>query len=145
MKRRNIIIGIIALLVLIQFFQIDKTNPPSDPKMDFIALEKPPANISAILKNACYDCHSNSTAYPWYTSIQPLAWWIRSHIRGGKQHLNFAEWGTYELDKKAHKMEEIAEEVEEKHMPTKSYTWMHAEAKLTDDQRKALAEWMRSK
>ncbi len=145
MKKRRIFIGLIAFFVVIQLFRIDKTNPPIEPSLDFVKLENPPENIAVLLKNACYDCHSHSTEYPWYTNVQPFAWMIRSHFRGGRQHLNFAEWGNYDEAKKRHKLEEIAEEVESNVMPMKSYVFMHSEAKMSDAQKKELVDWVKSK
>jgi hypothetical protein len=70
---------------------------------------------------------------------------MQSHINGGKKHLNFSEWHNYSLDKKAHKLEECVEMVEEKFMPLKSYTWMHPEAKLSDEDRIALIAFVKSR
>ena len=37
--------------------------------------------------------------------------------------------------------EELIEMVEEKEMPLPSYTWTHSQAKLSDDQTKAVLDW----
>jgi len=147
MKKRTktILLSLLAILVVIQFFQIDKTNPPTDPAKDFTALENPPQEVAELLKKACYDCHSHDTAYPWYTNIQPVAWWVRGHINGARKELNFALWGDYEAKRKARKFEEMAEEVKEGNMPLKSYTWMHPASKLTEQQRQQLVSWFVSK
>lgn len=145
MTKRNIILAVVAILVVMQFFRIDKTNPTADPAKDFITAENPPAEMASLLKDACYDCHSYHTKYPWYTNIAPVSWWIKGHIDHGVEHLNFSTWTDYDADKRSHKLEEIAEEVEEKHMPLKSYTWLHPEAKMTDEQRTAMEEWAKSK
>lgn len=137
--------GLLVALVVIQFFGIDTQNPPEDASMAFTQLVQPPTEVSSLLENACYDCHSNSTTYPWYTRLQPVGWWIAGHIDHGRDELNFSEWGTYDLPKRIHKMEEVAEEVEERHMPMSSYTWMHAEAKLSDEQRAVLVTWFEAK
>ncbi|MCB9049580.1 MAG: heme-binding domain-containing protein [Lewinellaceae bacterium] len=134
-------LALLAVLVAIQFFGIDKTNPPVNANEDFITLAAPPADVAQILKNACYDCHSHETAYPWYTNIEPVSWWIGRHIEEGREHLNFSIWGTYDAEKKAHKAEECGEEVEKGEMPLKSYLPMHPEARLSDAQRERLSAW----
>lgn len=148
MERRKIIktIFIIAaiLLVIIQFFQIDKTNPPIEATQDFIQNTNPPTEIATILKTACYDCHSHTTKYPWYTNIQPLAWWIKGHIDNGNKHLNYSIWTTYTAKKKAHKIEEMVEVVEGKEMPMLSYMVAHNDAWIDADQRKALVDWFKT-
>ena len=60
-RTRTISLALIGVFAVLQLFQIDKTNPPSDPQMDFITIENPPEQIKLMLKNACYDCHSNLT------------------------------------------------------------------------------------
>jgi len=49
----------IVILVIIQFFRIDKTNPPPDMDKDFISITNPPADIGIMIKESCYDCHSH--------------------------------------------------------------------------------------
>lgn len=135
----------IALLVLIfiQVFSIDKTNPPIDKGLDFYSSYDIPADTQLLLKSACNDCHSHERAYPWYTNIEPVSWWIRGHIRGGVQKLNFSEWNSYDQGKKDHKLEECIEMVENKNMPLKSYTWMHPEAKLSSEDRQKLVDFFK--
>ena len=146
MKKRNIIILLIVIVIIgIQFFQIDKMNPELDPTDDFIKIEQPPEEIAALFKQACYDCHSHETIYPWYTNVAPFSWVIGKHIQEGRDNLNFSTWGSYKQDKRTHKLEETAEEVEEKHMPIANYTWLHPEAKLSDEDRKMLVDWIQSK
>ncbi len=144
LTKRNILIGIVLLLLLIQLFRIDKTTKPVNPAIDFIALTSPNADLENILKVACYDCHSNQPRFPWYTNIAPVSWWIKHHIDEGSHHLNFSEWGTYTEKRKNHKLEECVEMIEEGEMPMDSYTWMHKEAKLTDAQKRQLVEWFKA-
>ncbi len=96
-----------------------------------------------LLKDACYDCHSYEVEYPWYTSIQPIGWWIRGHIRGAQQNLNFSEWKSYPKDKARYKIKESIEVLAEKRMPPASFKLMHPEAQLTDEQRMELVSWLR--
>ena len=137
-----ILAGII--LILIQFFPIDKTNPPIDTTQDFIQTTNPPTEVANLLKTACYDCHSHTTKYPWYTNIQPLAWWIKGHVDNGTKHLNYSTWTTYSAKKKAHKIEEMMEVVEGKEMPMLSYMVAHNEAWIDAEQRKVLVEWFKT-
>ncbi len=102
---------------------------------------KPNTEIKTILKASCYDCHSNESAYPWYTNIAPFSWLVKNHINEGRQHLNFSEWGTYSIEKSDHKLEECIDEVEEGEMPLSSYTLMHKEAELSKEQKEALMHW----
>jgi len=141
---KKVLIGLLVILVGIQFIRIDKTNPVADPSQDLISILNPPADLAEIMQISCYDCHSNHTVYPWYTNIAPFSFWIKDHINEARKHLNFSEWGTYKDKRAHHKLEECYEEVLEGHMPLPSYTWLHGEAKITDSERKSLATWFES-
>ena len=148
MKKTNwkkVSIGLLAIFVVLQFFRIDKTNPPVDSKNDFLTISQAPNDIAQMMKAACYDCHSHETKYPWYTNISPVSWWIKGHVDHGKEHLNFSEWGSYSADKAHHKLEECYEEVEGKKMPLTPYIFLHSEAWLTDEQRSQLVEFFKEK
>jgi hypothetical protein len=139
--KKIILWGLLAIVVIIQFFRIDKTNPESDPAMDFIAMTNPPAEVTDMLKTSCYDCHSNQAVYPWYTNIAPVSWWIKKHIDEGREHLNFSDWGNYKPGKQEHKLEELYSEVEHREMPLKSYLIIHRDAKLKDAQIREMTDW----
>lgn len=132
MKKKYILPALGILLVLIQFIRIDKTNPPIEMDKDFLAMTNPPESVKVKIKQACYDCHSNATQYPWYANIAPVSWWIKGHIDNGRKHLNFSTWAEYDKDKQDHKVEENIEMLENQWMPLSSYTWLHPEAKMTD-------------
>lgn len=138
---KYILFGVIGILVILQFFQIDKTNPASDPVKDFMNVHNPPAEVATMLKTACYDCHSYQTKYPWYTYTQPLGWWVKDHIDEGRDELNFSEWTEYNPRRADHKLEEAVEYTLNEEMPLPSYTWAHGDARLSDEQRKTLADW----
>jgi len=141
---RYTLIGLLVVLIVMQFFPIDKNNAETNATKDFLRIENADEEPSDLIRSACYDCHSNAIVYPWYSRIQPLGWWIKGHVKGGTKHLNFSTWGDYNPDKRAHKLEECIEELEQKKMPLRSYTWMHPKAKLSDLERKALADWFAS-
>ncbi len=138
---------ILALLVLVvmQFIRSDKNQEGNyDSVQPFLNETKPIASVEGILKETCFDCHSNQTKYPWYAEIAPVSYWLADHIKDGKKHLNFSEWSTYSVKRKDHKLEEVIEMVEDKEMPLDSYTWTHKEARLTDDQIKAIITWVQT-
>lgn len=145
MKKRTKILAFLALaFIVMQFFRIDKTNPPSNEAEDFIKLTGPPAAVASLLKEACYDCHSHQTVYPWYSNVAPISFFLRGHIRGAREHLNFSKWGSYSEDEQKHKLEEIAEEVKENRMPMKSYANLHSKAKMSSEQKTTLVDWVKS-
>jgi len=140
----GILLIIFAILVLIQFITIDKTNPPVEAAKDFATIANPPQDVQLILRESCYDCHSNTTTYPWYSNVAPVSWWLKNHITDGRRHLNFSEWGSYTAKKADHKLEESIEMVEEGEMPMTSYTLLHQEAKLTAAEKEKLINWLKT-
>ncbi|MCB9223257.1 MAG: heme-binding domain-containing protein [Crocinitomicaceae bacterium] len=142
--KKKILIALLIILVGIQFIRIDTTTNEMDPNQDFLALTNAPKEVSDLMHNACYDCHSNETKYPWYSQIAPISWWVGHHIDEGKHHLNFSEWGSYEPKRADHKLEECVEEVEHGEMPMDSYTWMHSDAKLSDEEKEMLMAFFQS-
>lgn len=142
--KRKTLLAILILLTGIQFFQQSKSNPVSDPALDLIHLSRPDEEITALLKNACYDCHSHQTHYPWYAYVAPVSWLVSQDIEEGREHLNFSLWGNYSEEKADHKLEECYEEVLEGEMPMDIYTYTHPEARLTDEEKEKLVAWFRS-
>ena len=145
MNKRNILIALAVALIIMQFFPIDKTNPPVVQEKDFLSMESAPVEVAQLFKTACYDCHSDETKYPWYTSVAPISWFIKGHIDEGHKHLNFSTWADYDAKKKAHKMEEIIEVVDGKEMPMLTYWMIHWDAKISVEQRKQITDWVRTK
>jgi hypothetical protein len=131
----------LGAFVLIQFIPTTKNNGEMSSLDVFVEETRPSKEVDRILKNACYDCHSDVTNYPWYHSIAPINFWMDHHVEEGKEHLNFSNWSKYSTKRKKHKMEEFWEEVEEKHMPLDSYTWTHKEAKLSDKEILEIVNW----
>jgi len=141
---KKILIGLLVVLVLIQFFRPEKNNS-NDLTLDVSTKYKVPEDVSQILRVACNDCHSNKTNYPWYSQIQPVAWWLNDHVTEGKEHLNFSNFTQLPIAVQNHKFEEVIEVIDENEMPLESYTYLglHPEAKLTEDQKTALKTWAR--
>jgi hypothetical protein len=135
--KRTIII-LIVLLAGIQLIPVDFKNPPIKPENDIIAVEKIDSVTAVILKDACYDCHSNETVYPWYSKVAPVSWWLYSHIEEGREEVNFSEWGTYKEKKKSAALTDSYEDIDDGEMPMWSYTLAHPKADLTDIQKERL-------
>jgi hypothetical protein len=138
---KKIILGIVVLLVLIQFFRPEKNSSTGISENHISKKYATPEEVKIILDKACYDCHSNNTKYPWYANVQPVAWWLDHHVDEGKGEINFDEFLTYPPKKARHKMEEVNEMVKEGEMPLNSYTWVHKDAVLTQAEKLVLAEW----
>ena len=129
-------------LVVIQFFPIILNESDYVPQSDFMVENQVPATIKNRLQVSCYDCHSNNTDYPWYSKIQPAAWYLEDHIQEGKDELNFNEWATYSDRRKNSKLRSIISQIEEDKMPLDSYTLIHKDAILSDEDKRMIIDYM---
>ena len=130
-----------VVFVLLQFTSPPRTNPPVAPGHDLMATNPPPPEIAALLHNACYDCHSDETRWPWYSHIAPVSWLVAGDVKDGRERMNFSEWPHDLPARAAKRLERISEEVGYKDMPPGKYTLLHPDARLTIAQRETLINW----
>ena len=146
MKRvLKIILAIVLFIfIAIQFYQpalnIDKGQVY---ETDFTQAYNMPVKVNTLLQTACYDCHSNNTDYLWYDYVQPVRILIENHIKKAKKDLNFNEWGSYSERKQERLLNSIKVQIETKQMPLSSYTFLHENAKMNDEQIKVLTNWLK--
>ena len=112
-KKKKFLLGVLFAGVALQFVRPEKNDSPAGPD-DLAAKYPPPPAVKQILENACYDCHSNRTRYPWYAEIQPVGWWLRKHINDGKDQLNFSEFAAYTEHRRAKKLQAVSDEVNDR-------------------------------
>ncbi|HXF63969.1 MAG TPA: heme-binding domain-containing protein [Caldilineaceae bacterium] len=133
-RKRYLILGPLGLLILaliaIQFIPTDfsRDNPPviAEPAWDSELTR-------ALAVEACYDCHSNQTVWPWYSRIAPMSWVIEQDVRKGREALNFSEWTPEEQAKVD--TEEMVELVSKGQMPLPYYNILHPGARLSESEK----------
>jgi hypothetical protein len=115
MKIFKIILLVLSIVFVgIQFIPTTRNQNYKVPKTDFMLVNNVPQEINTAMQASCYDCHSNNTHYPWYSNIQPGAWFMESHIKDGKSELNFNEWGNLSNRRKKSKLKSIISQIETK-------------------------------
>ena len=100
-----------------------------------------PVPVSSILQRACWDCHSDSTVWPWYADLPPVSWQIHSDVARGRAFMNLSRWSEYSDDQRRGFTLAILTATEARVMPPPKYVWMHGNAKLSDAELKALKDW----
>lgn len=140
-KKRKILVGLLLLFLAVQAVRPTKNNGTASGPNDVTTVLHVPNSVLSILKKSCYDCHSDHSDYPWYDEITPVNWWVNFHITEGKRELNFTQFGAYPPEKRAKNLEGIAETVKESAIPLSSFTLMHGDAKLTNEQKQLIADW----
>ncbi len=118
------------LLIQLVPYGRDHTNPPvtGEPAWD-----SPVTRALAV--RACFDCHSNETAYPWYSNVAPVSWLLARHVSEGRHKLDFSTWGSGRQE-----AEHFARLIQNGEMPSWDYVLMHAEARLTDAEKQQLID-----
>jgi hypothetical protein len=131
----KIALAVLGALAAIQIVQCERTNPPVTGDI------RAPAEVKAILRRSCYDCHSNETVYPWYAYVAPASWLLHRDVVGGRKHLNFSEWSSLPADRREKKQRGSGKEVAKGEMPLWFYLPLHTNAKLSDADKKILDDW----
>ena len=142
--KRKILLGLVTGFVAIQFIQPAHNKSDKMLPTDIINVVTVPNQVLNLLKNSCYDCHSNNTLYSWYSFVQPGAWWMASHIRKGKGNLNFSDFGTYSNRKQQSKLQAIANSINDNTMPLGSYILLHKNARLSAENKEVLLDWVKA-
>jgi len=134
---KKLLLLILLIFVGIQFVPMDvPSEVPSDPKLAVDA----PKEVQAVLKRACFDCHSNKVVFPWYSSIAPVSWFTKMHVKEGREHMNFSIWKSYSEEKRLKYLQKIPKAIKSK-MPLPSYLLIHKEAVLSDADKEVLTKW----
>jgi hypothetical protein len=135
--RRKLAALAVLLLAGMQLVRCEHTNP------EVTADIQAPADVKAILRRACYDCHSNESVWPWYSQVAPVSWLVARDVRDGRKHLNFSDWGKKSETVRGKKQAEAGEEIRTGEMPMSIYVPLHPNAKLTDGDKAILDAWAR--
>jgi len=141
------VLKIILIIVIIAFLAIQFIRPAKNSGVEIAANQitakyEAPQEVQQLLQVSCYDCHSNTTRYPWYSNIQPIAWMLDDHIVEGKKELNFSSFMEYPVWRQYKKFREIGKEVKDGDMPMASYTLLHRDANLSADQKLSIQNWV---
>jgi len=131
----RVVLGMAIVLIGIQFIPVNRSNPPVEEEITVSP------EVKAILKRACFDCHSNETIWPGYSRVAPVSWLLAWDVGEGREELNFSTWNRYSQKKRDKIIKEIWEEVQEGEMPPWFYLPLHSDARLSESDRVVLRAW----
>ena len=132
---RWVVLVIVVVFVAMQLVPLDRSNPPVSAEV------AAPPDARAVLRRACYDCHSNETVWPWYAWVAPVSWLVARDVHEGRRELNFSVWGRYTTKEQVKKLKETWETVEEGEMPPWYYLPLHRNARLSAQDKAVLQRW----
>jgi hypothetical protein len=138
---RIILLSIGVVIITLQIIQPVRNKRGQISANDISKIVTISDSVHAVLKNACYDCHSNNTNYPWYSNIQPIGWLMATHIKQGKEELNFSEFGSYSPRRQLSKLNGIANSIKDDIMPLYFYRLMHKNAQLSTNEKMLVINW----
>ena len=142
------ILKIIVIVLIIGFIVIQFINRPDKSTTTEVTpghitkVMNVPANVESILKRSCYDCHSDHTVWPWYSSIAPASWLVGDDVVKGRKKMNFSQWSKIPVAKQEARLNEICEEIKSDEMPLPPYLILHGDAKLSQADKDVLCQWV---
>ena len=128
---RLFLIGAIVFVV-IQLVPYGRAhdNPPVTQ-----AVEWDSARTEQLFNDACADCHSNETEWPWYSNVAPQSWLVQRDVDVGREELNLSE-----LDREQDEIKDLIEVIADDEMPPQRYTLLHPEARLSEGEKQRLMD-----
>jgi len=131
MTKRNlifIVIGLVSIFLLLQLVPLNTINPTPTREVKWDSQQ-----TRDLAQRACFDCHSDATAWPWYSKIEPMAAYVANHVDEGRRRLNFSEW-----DKPNSGIQEVERTINDGRMPLWDYLLIHSSARLTNAENQQL-------
>lgn len=138
---KKILLALLVVFIAMQFIRPAKNSSNALQQSDMVTNFNVPSNVAGILKTSCFDCHSNNTRYPWYAQIQPAGWLLANHIKEGKAALNFNGFTSYSHRRMLSRLKSVRNSIKDGSMPLSSYTFIHSDAKLSDESEALLLDW----
>ena len=134
--------GIVAVLILIQVIQPSRTNPAVVPSQSLEAHVPVPPDVLAVMKRSCYDCHSNSTVWPWYSRVAPVSWYVARDVNVARSHINLQNWEAQinEQEAKEH-LGLVCKQIREGKMPPADYRFLHKGTDVSPEETNSICAW----
>jgi len=137
-------IGLTILVIGIQFFRPERTNPPVDQTRTMYSMFSVPDDIKGIVDRSCSDCHSYDTRWPWYSSIAPVSWLVANDVKEGRKHLNLSDFAQYGSRRALGKLDMMCENMQDGLMPLPQYLTLHPNARLSAEEIDRFCTWVDS-
>lgn len=96
------------------------------------------------MEDACQNCHSERTEWPFYSRLPVVSWLIEKDSADGRRHMNLSHWASYSTQEKRDLLARIAAEVRSHQMPPARYTLLHPEARLSAAETEAIYQWTKT-
>jgi Haem-binding domain len=122
--------GVVLAAAFLLFFLAQLYRPKIDHPPVTAEIQAPP-EVRQILRNSCYNCHSNETRLSWFDQPAPAYWMVARDVRLARSRLNFSEIGKQPPAKQRAMLFEAVNMIQLGAMPLPSYRRVHREATVT--------------
>lgn len=130
-RLKQAVLAVLVVFAAAQFIRPHRANPPTDSSRTIQAQVGPANAVVVVLDRACGDCHSNRTAWPWYTEVAPLSWLMAYGVKEGRKAVNFSEWAAYPAEQQRLLLAASCRDATVGTMPGSAWTWLHPDARLS--------------
>jgi hypothetical protein len=146
MQKRYLMTAVlVAAIGLMNLARVDRTNPREDRAETIEWQTQTPANVAAIFRRACQNCHSERTEWPWYSAVAPFHWLMTADVYAAREHMNLSTWGRYNEEQRTAALIGICEMAASSKMPPWYYQLAHSpSARLSDGDKKAVCDWVKT-
>jgi len=136
--RRRVLIAVACLFAAAQAIRFERSNPQVTGEISA------PTPVQRAFRQACYDCHSNDTAWPWSARVAPISWLVHYDVTEGRKRLNFSGWEAYASDPgtRIQKLKNLEKAMATDDMPPWYYRLLHPDSALSEAQRKVVIRWI---
>lgn len=143
MRLSGVMLAALAILAIGSAAWSPSREPeiPADPAAGLSVRTPVPGHVMSVLRRACFDCHSNETRWPWYSSLPIASWLIGRDVKAGRGQINFSRWTEYNPFDRAGMLDKVCEMATARRMPPRPYRMLHPEARLSDSDVTDLCAW----
>jgi hypothetical protein len=124
--------------VFVHPFGAEKTRKSDNPLLSGAAID---LKVLPIIGRSCQDCHSERTAWPWYSYVPPMSWLMENDVRRARDRMNLSRWESYSPGQKARMLAKMSAVVRNRVMPLPRYLVLHPGARLSDSDIDQINRW----
>jgi hypothetical protein len=135
------IFGVVVAAAVLLFLVAQLYRPKIEHPPVTAEIQAPP-EVKQILRNSCYNCHSNETRLSWFDEPAPAYWMVARDVRMARSRLNFSEIGKLPPAKQRGMLFEAVNMIQLGAMPLPSYRRVHPGSTVTAAQLETLKAYL---
>jgi hypothetical protein len=115
----------VVIFVAMQFHRPEDAIRPVKPAATIDARLHPSAQVSNMLHQSCYNCHSEQGEHPWYAQVWPASVLIQKDVRRARARLDFSDWDRLSPEMSRIRLLDSCRMMRESKMPLWYYRPLH--------------------